>query len=50
MVLNCREGAPKKLPKETRSQQSEVIHDLNDELFNQYLESEVKGNDKFQKK
>ena len=43
------EGAPTKLPKETRSQQSEIIHDLNDELFNQYLESEVKGNEKFQK-
>jgi hypothetical protein len=42
------EGAPKKLPKDTRSQQSEIIREINDELFNQYLQSEVKGDEKFQ--
>ena len=36
------------MPKETRSQQSEIIRDINDELFTQYLESEVKGDETFQ--
>jgi hypothetical protein len=34
------------LAKQTRSQQSQAVRDLNDELFTQYLESEVKGNEK----
>ena len=37
------------MDKDTRKCQSQALNDLNDELFNQYLESEVKGNDKFQK-
>ena len=41
------QGAPKKLAKETRNQQSEAMKELNDELFSQYLESEVKGDEKF---
>jgi hypothetical protein len=49
MVLNCPvRGAPTKLPKETRSQQSEIIRDINDELVTQYLESEVKGDETVQ--
>jgi len=42
------QGAAKKLPKETRSQHSEIIRDMNDELFEKYLESEVKGDEKFE--
>ena len=37
------------MDKDTRKCQSQALNDLNDELFNQYLESEVKGDEKFQK-
>ena len=37
------------MDKDTRRCQSQALHDLNDEIFNQYLESEVKGNEKFEK-
>ena len=37
------------MDKDTRKCQSQALNDLNDELFNQYLESEVKGNEKNKK-
>ena len=37
------------MDKDIRKCQSQALNDLNDELFNQYLESEVKGNEKTQK-
>ena len=42
------EGAPTKMDKDTRKCHSQALNDLNDELFNQYLESEVKGDEQFQ--
>ena len=43
------QGVPAKLAKETRSQQSQVVQELNEELFTQYLETDQKSDPKFQK-